>query len=160
MEKIGLLKNEKMGDYEKEQGYASYRTIVERFVGDIVLCNNIVNVDESVLYNMEGFGEERYYNENGEEITEEEYLSDENAYSENYEPEIYQYYLCNVSEWEKEQLQGMGIILSYSDMLECDVLCVDHFGTSWDYVLTDVKLFDNYEDLKKYEESEDQNNEK
>ena len=44
----------------------------------------------------------------------------------------------------------MGIILSYSNLLECDVLCVDHWGTSWDYVLTDVKLFDSYEELEKY----------
>ena len=42
MEKMGLLKNEKMGDYEKEQGFASYRTLVNYFIGDIVLCNNIV----------------------------------------------------------------------------------------------------------------------
>lgn len=45
----GLLKLDSMGEYEKEQGYASYRTIVERLIGDIVLCNNIVQVDSSVL---------------------------------------------------------------------------------------------------------------
>lgn len=151
MERIGLLKSEKMGDYEKEQGYASYRTIVERFIGDIVLCNNIVNIDENI-----GFFESniKYYNEKGEEITEDEYLEDDNAYSEEDTPEFYQYYLCNVGEWEKEQLQKMGIYLDYSNVLDCDVLCVDHWGTSWDYVLTDVKLFDTYEELQKYE-SED-----
>lgn len=151
MERIGLLKSEKMGDYEKEKGYASYRTIVERFIGDIVLCNNIVNIDENV-----GFFESniKYYNEKGEEITEDEYLEDDNAYSEEDTPEFYQYYLCNVGQWEKEQLQKMGIYLDYSNKLDCDVLCVDHYGTSWDYVLTDVKLFDTYEELEKYE-SED-----
>ena len=124
--KIGMLKSEKMGEYEKEQGFASYRTIIERFVGDIVLCNNIVNVDESIFDNV---------NSNFEDDT-----------------EIFQYYLCNVGEWEQEQLEKMGIILSYSDVLECDVLMVDHFGTSWDYVLTNVPLFDTYEELKQYEE--------
>lgn len=155
MEKIGLLKSEKMGEYEKEQGYASYRTIIERFIGDIVLCNNIIEIDESVYENMVQENATKYYNENGEEITEDEYYNDENAYAENNTPEIYQWYLCNIGQWEKEQLEKMGIILSYSDKLDCDVLCVDHWGTSWDYVLTDVKLFDTYEDLKKYEESED-----
>lgn len=150
--KIGLLKLESMGDYEKEQGYASYRTIIERFIGDIVLCNNIIEIDESVYENMTIQSEEKYYNENGEEITEEEYYEDDNAYADTYTPEIYQYYLCNISEWEKEQLLKAGVILSYSDLLDCDVLCVDHYGTSWDYVLTDVKLFDTYEDLKAYEE--------
>jgi len=124
--KTGMLKNEKMGDYELEQGYASYRTIISRFIGDIVLCNNIIDVDESIFENMKG--------ELGEDV------------------EIFQYYLCHIGQWEEEQLLKAGVILSYSDVLDCDVLCVDHFGTSWDYVLTDVKLFDTYEDLKKYEE--------
>ena len=127
--KKGLLKSEKMGDYEKEQGYASYRTIIDRHIGNIVLCNNIINVDESIWENLK----------NGYDEETEEYV------------EIFQYYLCNLSEWEEKELLEMGIILSYSDMLECDVLCVDHFGTSWDYVLTDVKLFDTYEELEKYE---------
>ena len=71
MEKLGLLKSEKMGNHEKERGYASYRTIVEYFIGDIVLCNNIAEIDESVYDNLPI--KERYYNENDEEITEEEY---------------------------------------------------------------------------------------
>ena len=154
MEKMGLLKTEKMGDYEKEQGYASYRTIVEYYVGDIVLCNNIVEIDESVYDNLLLNEEERYYNENGEEITEEEYYNDDNAYCETNTPEIFQWYLCNLTQWEKEQAEKAGLILSYSDKLGCDVLCVDHWGTSWDYVLTSVKLFDTYEDLKAYEEGE------
>ena len=117
---------EKMGAYELEKGFASYKTIIERFVGDIVLCNNIVNIDESIFENVRG--------ELGEDV------------------EIFQYYLCNIGQWEVEQLEKMGIITSYSDVLDCDVLLVDHFGTSWDYVLTDVKLFDTYEELKAYEE--------
>ena len=151
MNKYGLLKNEKMGDYEKEQGRASYRTLVNYYIGDIVLCNNIVNEDESVFYNMEQEDTTKYYNENGEEISEEEYYNDDNAYTENEEQEIFQYYLCNLGQWEREQAQKHGLILSYSDKLDCDVLCVDHWGTSWDYVLTDTPLFDTWEELEKYE---------
>ena len=125
MEKMGLLKNEKMGEYEKENGHASYRTIVETFIGDCVLCNNIVNIDDSVYINME----------NAEE-----------------DSEVYQYFICNLGGYDREQALKAGLILSYSDLLDCDVLCVDHFGTSWDYVLTDVKLFDNWEELKQYEQ--------
>ena len=152
MEKLGLLKSESMGNYEKEQGFASYRTIVERFIGDIVLCNNIIEIDDNISYIEE---DTRYYNEQGEEISEEEYLNDDNAYCDTITPEIYQYYLCNVSEWEEEQAKKAGLILTYSDKLGCDVLCVDHFGTSWDYVLTNVKLFDNYEELTAWENSND-----
>ena len=125
MEKMGLLKNEKMGEYEKEQGRASYLTLVNYFIGDRVLCNNIVNIDDSVYMNMENAGENS---------------------------EIYQYFICNIGGYDREQALRAGLILSYSDMLDCDVLCVDHFGTSWDYVLTDVKLFDNWEELKQYEQ--------
>ena len=151
MEKMGLIKNnERMGKYEIEQGRASYKTLVDYYIGDIVLCNNIIDIDTSVYDNLEI--EEKYYNENGEEISEEEYYNDNNAYCDNNIPEIYQYYLCNVGQWDVEQAKKAGLILSYSDKLECDVLCVDHYGTSWDYVLTNVKLFDTYEDLQKYEE--------
>lgn len=155
MEKMGLIKNnEKMGDYELEQGFASYKTIVNYFIGDIVLCNNIIDIDESVYENLET--EERYFNENDEEITEEEYFEDDNAYCDNSAPEIYQYFICNLADWKREQAKKAGLILSYSDMLGCDVLCVDHLGTSWDYVLTSVKLFDNYEELKAWETSNDE----
>ena len=125
MKKMGLLKNEKMGEYEKEQGRASYLTLVNYFIGDCVLCNNIVNIDDSVYMNME----------NAEE-----------------DSEVYQYFICNLGGYDREQALKAGLILSYSDLLDCDVLCVDHFGTSWDYVLTDVKLFDNWEELKQYEQ--------
>ena len=130
--KKGLIKLEKMGDYEKQQGYASYRTIVEYYIGDIVLCNNIVEIDDIWSNMINGYDEET-----------EEYV------------DIFQYYLCNISEWNRKELEEMGIILSYSDKLDCDVLCVDHYGTSWDYVLTDVKLFDTYEELEKYESEEE-----
>lgn len=129
MERLGLLRLESMGEYEKEKGYASYRTIVERYIGDCVLCNNIVNIDFSVYDNMENCEED---------------------------VEIYQYYLCNIGQWDREQALKAGLILSYSDMLDCDVLCVDHYGTSWDYVLTDVKLFDNWEELENYENCDEE----
>ena len=128
--KVGLLKNDKMGNYEKERGYASYKTVIDIYISDIVLCNEIAKLDDSIFYNV---------NKNFDEET-----------------EIYQYFLCNLSEYEQEKLTNCGIILSYSDMLDCDVLMVDHFGTSWDYVLTDVKLFDNYEYLIKYEEESEE----
>lgn len=131
MKKIGMLKNDKMGSYELEKGYASYKTVIDRLIGDIVLCNNIVNIDESVYENIS-------------------YDFEEDDYT-----EIYQWYLCNISDDAKEELEKTDIILSYSNKLDCDILCVDHFGTSWDYVLTDVKLFDAYEELEAYERSQE-----
>ena len=120
-----LLKLDSMGNYEKEQGFASYRTLVDRFIGNIVLCNNIVDIDRGIF---------EYRNiEVG--------TLDENT-------DIFQYYLCNVNKWDIETLKELtkdnnDIILSYSDKLDCNVLMVDHYGTSWDYVLTSVPLVDN-----------------
>lgn len=155
MEKMGLLKNGKMGGYEREQGWASYRTIVNQFIGDLVLCNNIIDVDPSVYDNMDI--QERYFDENDNEITEDEYFENDNAYCDNSCCDIYQYYLCNLSSYEKEQCRTAGLLLSYSDKLDCDVLCVTHWGTSWDYVLTNVRLFDTWEELEKYEKGENGN---
>ena len=124
----GLIKSDKMGQYELEQGFASYRTIVDYYIGDIVLCNNIAEIDESIWDNLEFDLED----ENGDFV------------------DIYQYFICNINEYDKEICKQAGLLLSYSDLLHCDVLCVDHFGTCWDYILTDIKLFDSYEELEKY----------
>lgn len=121
-----LLKSEKMGDYEKEHNRASYRTLVEYYIGDIVLCNNILDVDYNVINNID--------------------ISEDHEEIENFE--IFQYYLCNLNTSDRELAKKSGLILSYSEVLDCDVLCVDHWGTSWDYVLTSVELVDTYEELK------------
>lgn len=125
--KIGMLKSADLNEYELKNERASYKTIIEKYINGLVLCNNIVKIDDSVFYNMQGL--------------------EEGA-------EIYQYFLCNINECDKEFLLSCGVVLSYSDLLDCDVLCVDHLGTSWDYVLTNVRLFDTYRELKEYEESE------
>lgn len=124
---LGILKNDKMGKYELENKKASYRTMVDWLIGDILLCNNICEVDSSVYDNMEF---DSYDEENDCYI------------------DIYQYYLCDAH--CKEELKKYGFLFSYSDMLELDVLCVDHFGTSWDYVLTDCPIFDTWEELEEY----------
>lgn len=126
-----LLKLESMGDYEKEHNRASYKTLVDRFIDNRVLCNNIVDIDTSIWDNIE-IG--NIYNEETDNYT-----------------EIFQYYLCHLNEWEIETLKELtqdnnDIIVAYSYVLDCHVLMVDHFGTSWDYVLTSVPLVDNFED--------------
>lgn len=126
--KIGMLKSADLNEYELQNERASYKTIISKCVDDLVLCNNIVKIDDSIYNNMEGLEEDT---------------------------EIYQFFLCNINECNKEYLLDCGFILSYSDLLDCDVLCVDHLGTAWDYVLTDVKLFDTYRELKEYEESKE-----
>ena len=119
------LREEDRNEEERKTGYASYRSLVNRYIQDLVLCNNIAEVDDSIWENVQVGN---LYNEEDDEYT-----------------EIYQFYLCNLSESDIASLKELtndnnDIIISYSDMLDCHVLMVDHWGTSWDYVGTSLKL--------------------
>lgn len=116
-------KIEDRNDMEKK-GFASYRTLVHRFVDNLVLCNNILELDEFLFDNI-------VVGKIGEDT------------------EIYQAYIIDIANYNIEYLQENtnDIIIAYSELLDCYVLLVDHFGTSWDYVPTDVKLTDNIEEV-------------
>ena len=113
MKKFYVSSKDELNEDELKSGCVSYRRIIDRYIPDLVLCNEIANLDSSIDENI------NY-----------ELLGNE---------EIYQYFLCNITSFELERLAQYGIVLSYSNMLELNVLCVTHFGTSWDYVLTDVE---------------------
>lgn len=99
---------------ELKTGCVSYRRIIDRYTdGEIVLCNNINGLDNSIWENICGEYEE--------------------------DLEVYQYYLCNLNEYQMKELVKCGVIVSYSNMLDLDVIMVDHYGTSWDYVMMDVE---------------------
>lgn len=52
--------------------------------------------------------------------------------------DIYQFYL--VSDNAKDPLEMANEIIFYSELLDCYVWGVTHFGTSWSYVLTDIEI--------------------
>lgn len=124
-----LVNKKDLNEEELKTGRISYRRAIERFVGDIVLCNNIADIDYDIFSNIIN---DNYYDEDDEEYEDNEY---------------YQYYLCNLDEWQKNRLKETDVIISYSDVLDCDVLMVDHYGTSWDYVMTDIEWTDNADEL-------------
>lgn len=98
----------------------NYKVATQWLNGSLILCNDIVNIDPSVFENLRF---ETYDEETGEYT------------------EIYQYFLTNYDEGDVEFLeQHFNLLFSYSDMLDLYVLCVDHFGTSWDYVATETDL--------------------
>ena len=126
-----LVNKKELNEEELRTGKVSYRRAVERLIGDTVLCNNLPNVDYDIYYNI--------INNN--------YYDDEiDIDMENYD-NYFQFYLCNINEYEKDFLKETDIIISYSEVLDCDVLMVDHYGTSWDYVMTDIEWTDNPEEL-------------
>lgn len=111
----------KVSDYGMEYGYLDYHALAQ-IVGDCVLNNNIFH----------HVGYENWELESGLEETE-----DGDYY------EIYQYYI--ITEY------GARILKEYTDELvyyhydlDMYVWGITHFGTSWDYVLTDIKLHDGY----------------
>ena len=110
---------EDLNENELKTGYVSYRNVVKRFVGDIVLCNEIVNVDPECVYNnLVG----SIYDEERDEYT-----------------EVFQWCLCNLTKWDIDWLNELDqddLIILHSDLLDVDILAVTHWGTSWDYVET------------------------
>lgn len=125
----------KLNEYEKEHKKISYRTLLDYYDITPILCNNIINIEEC-LYDYIEVGS--IYNE------EEDYYED-----------IYQYYIIDLSEWELEDIKekyNNELIICYSPKLENYILCVDHFGTSWNYVLTDIEYTTDYEEYEKWKE--------
>lgn len=162
MEKKYFYGNE-ISNYGLENGYVDYRTLAKAF--DAVLANNIIQDTESIGY----WEQEHGFVDNSEEIEElennideltetletletEETRADIEKLIEEYENEIdflrdeednpceiYQYYI--ISSWGAELLEReTNEIVFYNDALDLYVWGVCHWGTSWDYVLTNIKI--------------------
>ena len=96
----------------------NYRVAVNWLNNSYIMCNNITAIDNSIFDNM------RFplYNEETNE----------------YE-EIYQWFISDCSDSDVEYLEEtFGLLFTYSDLLDCYILCVNHYGTSWDYVYCDT----------------------
>lgn len=112
----------KVSEYALENGYLDYRTL-SKIVGDSVLNNNI----------FQYAGYENWELANGLEE------DDEGDYY-----EVYQYYIISDS--------GASFLEEYTDEIvyyheELDMYLwgITHWGTSWDYVLTDIPIVGNVE---------------
>ena len=108
----------------------NYKTLFNFLFTDSILCNNIVNVDCNFMYN-------NVIND-----------CDDSDDSDDSDEDFYQYYIVEVDTWRLEQYKNYikennidtDIYLFYSDILDCYICGVSHFGTSWDYVPTDIKI--------------------
>lgn len=90
----------------------------------LILCNEIAELDESVYENLNGLDVK--FDDDGDETIE----------------EIYQWFLTDCNEDDVQWLQEhFGLLFTYSEKLDLYVLCVTHYGTSWDYVYwtTDIE---------------------
>lgn len=159
----------KVSEYGLTHKRVDYRTLAKCF--DAVLNNNIIGATGWEYWEQEsGFIDysdeiealEEQIEELEEQITEEsteeqdeeitakidelreqiEELEEEQDDT----PEIYQYYI--VSDNAVEILKEANEIVFYNDNLDMYVWGVTHWGTSWDYVLTDIVLDITDEQIK------------
>lgn len=108
----------KISDYGIENGYIDYKTLARSF--DMVLNNEIINKTWDIGYCD-------IYNGS-------EYDEETDTYT-----EIFQYYI--ISDCGAEILAALtDEIVFYNEKLDMYIWGVTHYGTSWDYVLTDIKI--------------------
>ena len=101
--------------------FTTYKTAIEWLDNNIILLNNIINIDRSVLQNKRFSSEE----------------------------DIFQQFVTDCTEDDVEWLEKtFGLLFSYSELLNKYILCVNHFGTSWSYVSCEV-LSDSWWDDNK-----------
>ena len=106
----GMVYGVKVSEYGREKGYLDYRTLA-KMLEDCILNNTI---------REETFDEWEMVNGNFDSM-------------------IYQDYI--ISERGHDILkQYTDEIVFYNERLDVYLWSVTHFGTGWDYVLTDVKL--------------------
>lgn len=154
-------------NYAKEHGKLDYATLAKAF--DAILNNNIMQATAEIGYWETVNGSEEYYEDNNgniytydekeerveeleakiEELEEletevaeaqiEEIREDIEALEDAYYDEIFQYFI--ISDNGAEILQyWTNEIVFYNEELDMYVWGVTHWGTGWDYVLTDICL--------------------
>ena len=110
-----------ISEYGRKHGFVDYGTLAKAF--DAVLNNNIINVEIGYWEQTSGFIN------NQEQIEE---LENEMEYT----PDIFQYYI--VDDAGAHLLEDYDEIVFYNDELDMYLWGVTHYGTAWNYVLTNI----------------------
>lgn len=149
-----------ISEYGQEHGYLDYRTLAKAF--DAVLNNSIMTNTMDIGYweqesgfidNSEAIDNirddiemliEDGYDEEGTEIRELYQAIEDLEEEEQNNIEIMQYFI--VSDNGARILEEINEIVFYNDALDMYVWGVTHWGTSWDYVLTNVRCNVGYEE--------------
>lgn len=144
-----------ISEYGQEHGYVDYRTLAKAF--DAVLNNDIIKrtwdvvgyweqesgfVDhteeiEELQEKIEELMLDNEDDEHADEIEELQDRIDELEEEQDSMDEIYQYYI--VDDNGARILKEINEIVFYNEELDMYVWGVTHWGTSWDYVLTDIR---------------------
>ena len=108
----------KISDYGLQNGYVDYRTLYKSF--DAVLNNNIIEKTAEIGYWEPVNG----YDDNDEE---------------NNLREIFQWFIISDA-GAKILMELTNETILYNQELDMYVSGISHYGTSWDYVCTDIPI--------------------
>lgn len=147
-----------ISEYGLENGRVDYGTLAKAF--DAVLNNDIMNLTYDIGYweqvsgiidnseEIEELEEKRDELEEENESSPSQILENEiNEINEQIEeleneqdndPEVFQWFI--VDDWGAKLLQDISEIVYYNEKLDMYLWGVTHYGTSWDYVLTSIKI--------------------
>lgn len=147
-----------ISDYGMEHGYVDYGTLAKTF--NAVLNNDIMSLTYEIGYweqvsgtidnadEIEEMEEKRdeliEQNEDSpsqileNEINEIEEEIEELENEQDSEPEVFQWLI--VDDWGARLLQEINEIVYYNETLNMYIWGVTHYGTYWDYVLTNIKI--------------------
>ena len=152
-----------ISDYGKQNGFVDYATLAKSF--DAVMCNDILSTTAEIGYWEQVNGSDvTYEDSDGNILDYEEYTDKLEELQERLEDAEAEDNLELISELENEiddlknseryseifqyfiiSAQGASIleeytneIVYYNEALNLYVWGVTHYGTSWDYVLTDI----------------------
>lgn len=129
----GKVYGVEVSGYGVSNGYLDYRAL-SRIIGHVILNNNVRTIKELGEWELVS-GEDSYgINSDGEECE---------SYSDDcYDTVYYDVYQDYIISYEGYQFLSRYTdeIVYYNDELDMYIWGITHFGTSWDYVLTNVKL--------------------
>lgn len=143
-----------ISQYGQKQGYLDYGTFSKAF--DAVRVNDITKLfyssvngeycePEQINGYIDNYDAIQELREQIDETDDDEQIAaleeqiNELEREQDEQHEIYQYYIVSGAGAELIQ-EYTNDPLFYIDFLDCYIWGITHFGTGWDYVLTDVKL--------------------
>ena len=148
MEKKKYFYGNEISEYGVQHNRVDYSALAKCF--DAVLCNDITKLFYSTIngdYTEPEIINGHYYyyeNENGDILSPLAYDDlddDEKDTYDEIENEIYQYYIIDNAGYRLLSNYTDEIIF-YIESLDMYIWGVTHYGTAWDYVLTDIKIND------------------
>ena len=147
-----------ISDYGMEYGRVDYATLAKAF--DAVLNNDIMNLTYDIGYweqvsgTIDNTDEIEELEEKRDELEEENGNSpsqilenkinkineqiEELENEQDNDPEVFQWFI--VDDWGARLLKEINEIVYYNETLDMYLWGVTHYGTSWDYVLTSIKI--------------------